>query len=252
MTIQIAVAGKGGTGKTTISSFIVRYLVSRNLVPVLAVDADSNINLNQMLGIEVKRTIGEARDLVKSKEIPKSMTKDVFLEYKTREALVEADGFDLLAMGRPEGPGCYCYANTLLSACLAVLLKSYRYIVMDNEAGMEHISRLTTSAVELLLIVSEPSQRGIMTAGRIRDLTKELKLEVDQTHLILNRVPDELDPRLREKIDRLQLDLAGTVPLDDRIYRFDLEGRPMTELPDDSISLRAVYDILGKVVPIEN
>jgi len=253
MPIRIAVAGKGGTGKTTISSLIVRYLLAKGLTPVLAVDADSNTNLNQMLGVAVKHTIGEARELVKRKTAcapPETMTKEEFLEYKTREALVESEGFDLLAMGRPEGPGCYCYANTMLSKSLGVLLNGYRYIVMDNEAGMEHISRLTTTSVDLLIIVSEPAQRGIMTAGRIRDLIRELKLEVTHTYLIVNRVPDGLDPRLQEEISRLQLNLAGTVPQDNHIYQLDLEGRPTTELPEDSAALQAVNTILGKIIPI--
>jgi CO dehydrogenase maturation factor len=252
MSIKIAVTGKGGTGKTTIASLIVRYLLREGLTPVLAVDADSNTNLNQMLGLEVKHTLGEAREMVKRKTAnapAESMTKEDFLEYKTREALVESEGFDLLAMGRPEGSGCYCYANTLLSKSLNLLLNGYRFIVMDNEAGMEHISRLTTSTVDLLIIVSEPAQRGIMTAGRIRDLTQELKLEVGHCVLIVNRVPNVLDPRLQDEINRLQLELAGTVPLDDRIYQLDLEGRPTVELPEEAPAVRAVFDILKNIVP---
>jgi CO dehydrogenase maturation factor len=253
MAIRIAVAGKGGTGKTTICSIIVQYLLAKGLIPVLAVDADSNINLNQMLGVEVKRTIGEARELVRRKSAngpPETMTKEDFLEYKIREALVESEGFDLLAMGRPEGPGCYCYANTLLSKSMEMLLKGYRYIVIDNEAGMEHISRLTTSSVDLLIIVSEPAKRGIITAGRIRDLIQELKLEVKHTYLIVNRVPDGLDPKLHEEINRLQLKLAGAVPLDNHIYQLDLDGRPTTELPGDSTALQAVNTILRKIIKL--
>jgi CO dehydrogenase maturation factor len=252
MSIKIAVAGKGGTGKTTIASLIIRYLLRERLTPVLAVDADSNTNLNQMVGLEIKHTIGEAREMVKRKTAcapPETMTKEDFLEYKTREALVESEGFDLLAMGRPEGSGCYCYANTLLSKSLGLLLNGYRYIVMDNEAGMEHISRLTTSAVDLLIIVSEPAQRGIMTAGRIRDLTQELKLKVGRCVLIVNRVPNGLDGRIQNEINRLKLDLAGTVPLDDRIYQLDLEGRPTVELPEDAPAVRAVFGILKNIVP---
>lgn len=253
MGFKIAVAGKGGTGKTTISSLIVRYLLREGLTPVLAVDADSNTNLNQMLGLEIKHTVGEAREMVKRKSPcapPETMTKEDFLEYKTREALVETDGYDLLAMGRPEGPGCYCYANTMLSKSLNVLLDHYRYVVIDNEAGLEHISRLTTSSVGLLLIVSEPAQRGLMTAGRIRDLTEELKLEVDRTCLIVNRVPEGLDARIEGEVKRLKLELAGTVPLDDQIYRLDLEGRPTTDLPDDSPALESVFKILERIIPV--
>ncbi len=249
MSYEIAVAGKGGTGKTTIASLIVRYLLKQGLGPILAVDADSNFNLNDLLGLNVNRTIGSAREEMKEGSVPIGMTKEVFMEYKTQEALVESEGFDLIAMGRPEGPGCYCYANSLLVKYLEILVKNYRYVVIDNEAGMEHISRLTTQSVNLLIIVSDSSQRGIMTAGRIRDLIQELKISVDRACLIVNRVPDGLDLQIQKEIDRLGLDLVGTVPVDEEIYRLDMEGRPMTGLPDESKALQAVFRIMEKILP---
>ena len=163
VSFTIAVSGKGGTGKTTLAGMIIRHLLDKGKRPILAVDADSNSNLNEVLGVEVRSTIGEARELMK-KDVPAGMTKDIWFEYKVQEALIEAKGFDLIAMGRPEGPGCYCAANTLARKCLDLLTGNYRYIVIDNEAGMEHFSRLTTRDVDLLFILSDPSRRGILTA----------------------------------------------------------------------------------------
>lgn len=164
MSFTIAVSGKGGTGKTTFTAMIIRHLLEKGKSPVLAVDADSNANLNEVLGIELRSTLGKARELMK-RDVPVGMTKDVWFEYKIQEALVEAKGFDLIAMGRPEGAGCYCAANTLARKYLDLLTQNYRYIVIDNEAGMEHFSRLTTRDVDLLFILSDASRRGILTAA---------------------------------------------------------------------------------------
>jgi len=193
MSFTIAVSGKGGTGKTTFAGMIIRYLLEKNRGPVLAVDADSNANLNEVLGIEVKSTIGEMRELMRE-EVPTGMTKDVWFEYKVQEALTEAKGFDLLAMGRPEGAGCYCAANTLARKYIDLLTENYPYIVIDNEAGMEHFSRLTTRDVDLLFVLSDSSRRGIMTAARIRDLVRELKLNIKKDLLVLNRMAGPLQP----------------------------------------------------------
>ena len=170
MTNSIALAGKGGTGKTTIACLVVRYLVENGKIPVLAVDADANSNLNEVLGLEVKETLGDAREEMK-KGVSGGMTKDVFIEMKLQKAVVETPGLDLIVMGRPEGPGCYCAANTLLSSYLDKLIENYKYVVIDNEAGMEHISRLTTKNIDILLVVSDPTRRWIQTAARIFELT---------------------------------------------------------------------------------
>jgi CO dehydrogenase maturation factor len=250
MTCTIAVAGKGGTGKTTLSSLIVRYLVEKGLTPNLVVDADSNMNLNELLGLEITHTIGKMKESL-GRERPSDVTKEAWVQYKTHEALAESEGFDLLAMGRPEGPGCYCLANTLLVSFLENLMDHYRYLIIDNEAGMEHISRLNLRKVNLLLIISDSSQRGILTAGRIRDLIQELHISADRVCLIVNRVPDGLDPSIREKIEHLGLDLAGTVPADDLIYRLEVEGRPTTVLSEDSAALQAVYGIMDEILPVD-
>ncbi len=238
MSFTIAVSGKGGTGKTTLSGMILRYLLDNGKTPVLAVDADSNSNLNEVLGVPVRATIGEARELMK-KDVPTGMTKDIWFEYKIQESLTEAQGFDLITMGRPEGPGCYCAANTLARKCLDLLTGNYRYIVIDNEAGMEHFSRLTTRDVDLLFIVSDPSRRGLLTALRIRDLIHELDLHIAREVLVMNRVLGELDPEVIEEAKRKGLPVAAVLPVDEEIYRYDVEGKPTFQLPVESKAVRA-------------
>jgi CO dehydrogenase maturation factor len=246
MSYQIALAGKGGTGKTTVATLTIRYLLEKGLKPVLAVDADANANLNELLGIEVETTVGEAREDMKT-SVPTGMTKEIYMELKVQEALVESTGFDLIVMGRPEGSGCYCYANTLLSKYLEILLNNYRYVLVDNEAGLEHISRLTTKDVDLMLVVTDPTKRGIMTAERIRDLTQELNLNIGSLKVLINRSAGSLDPLLAAEIERRGLDLGGVIPMDDNVLRYDLEGRPMVQLPDESPAWRALVEIMDRI-----
>jgi CO dehydrogenase maturation factor len=198
VSFTIAVSGKGGTGKTTLAGMILRFLLDQRKGPILAVDADSNANLHEVLGVEVRSTIGEARELMK-KDVPTGMTKDIWFEYKVQESLVESKGFDLIVMGRPEGPGCYCAANTLARKCIDLLTGNYRYIIIDNEAGMEHFSRLTTRDVDLLFVVSDPTRRGILTAARIRNLIHQLDLRILRDVLVINRVQGEPDPTSSRK-----------------------------------------------------
>ena len=247
MSFTIAVSGKGGTGKTTLAGMILRYLLDKEKGPILAVDADSNANLNEVLGVKVRSTIGEARELMK-KDVPTGMTKDIWFEYKVQEALTEARGFDLIVMGRPEGPGCYCAANTLARKCLDLLTGNYQYIVIDNEAGMEHFSRLTTRDVDLLFVLSDPSRRGILTAARIRDLIHELDLHIARDVLILNRVPGEPDPGSLEEAQRQSLELGGIIPMDEDVYRYDLEGKPTFQLSLESTSVQAARRIFEKYI----
>jgi len=217
---------------------MIRHLLDKGKGPILAVDADSNSNLNEVLGVEVRSTIGEAREMMK-KDVPTGMTKDIWFEYKVQEALTEAKGFDLIAMGRPEGPGCYCAANTLARKCLDLLTGNYRYIVIDNEAGMEHFSRLTTRDVDLLFILSDSSRRSILTASRIRDLIHELDLRIVREVLVINRVQGELDQEILKELKRQNLELAGTIPVDEEVYRYDLEGKPTIGLPLESKAVQA-------------
>ncbi len=247
MSFTIAVSGKGGTGKTTLAGMIIRYLLDQGKGPVLAVDADSNSNLNEVLGVEVRATIGEAREMMKQ-DVPTGMTKDVWFEYKVQEALTENKGFDLIAMGRPEGPGCYCAANTLARKCLDLLTGNYRYVVIDNEAGMEHFSRLTTRDVDLLLIVSDSSRRSILTAARIRDLIRELDLRIVREVLVINRAQGELPQDILEEIERQKLELGGVLPVDQAIYQYDLDGKPTFQLPLESGAVQAARRIFEKYI----
>ncbi|MBW2108147.1 MAG: AAA family ATPase [Deltaproteobacteria bacterium] len=247
MTATIAMAGKGGTGKTTIAGLLIRFLLRQGIKPVLAVDADANANLNEVLGVEVHSTVGEAREAIKG-EIPGGMTRDLFMEMKLEQALIEAEGYDLIVMGRPEGAGCYCHANTLLAVYMDRLCGNYRVIVMDNEAGMEHISRLVPRRADCLLIVSDPTLRGIQAARRIRDLAAELDLKVSRDYVIINRVRNGLPAAVTEAVDAAGLNLAGVVPEDAILSEYDSEGRPTVELPQDADSVRALEKIFDKIL----
>jgi len=247
LSFTIAVSGKGGTGKTTLSGMIIRFLLDKGRSPILAVDADSNSNLNEVLGVKIRSTIGDAREMMK-KDVPVGMTKDIWFEYRVQEALTEAKGFDLIAMGRPEGPGCYCAANTLARKCLDLLTGNYQYIVIDNEAGMEHFSRLTTRDVDLLFIVSDSSQRGILTASRIRDLIHELDLRIVHEVLIINRVQGEPGPEIFEEVKKQNLELGGILPVDEEVYQYDSEGKPTFQLPLGSKAVQAARKIFEKYI----
>ena len=247
MSFTIAVSGKGGTGKTTFAGMIIRHLLDKGKGPILAVDADANSNLNEVLGVKLRGTIEDAREIMK-KDVPVGMTKNIWFEYKVQEALTESRGFDLIAMGRPEGPGCYCAANTLARKCLDLLTGNYQYIVIDNEAGMEHFSRLTTRDVDLLFILSDSSRRGILTASRIRDLIHELDLHIKQEAVIINRIQGDPDPEILEVLKKQNLTLAGVIPVDEEVYRYDLEGKPTAQLPAESKAVRAAQRIFDQYI----
>ena len=248
MPYSIALAGKGGTGKTTTAGMLIKYLLKKNKTPILAVDADCNANLNEVLGVDIADTLGNAREEMKKGDVPSGMTKDIFMEMKLEEALVESEGFDLVVMGQPEGAGCYCAANTLLTNFLERLSDQYPYIVMDNEAGMEHISRLTTKDVDILLIVSDPSRRGIQAAVRIEELARSLKIVVGKSYVIINQAREALPEPAMEMINKANLELIGTIPEDDLIYDFDFNGRPTIEMPEDSKSVKAAFEIFDRIV----
>ena len=248
MPYSIALAGKGGTGKTTMAGMLIKYLLKKNKTPILAVDADCNTNLNEVLGVEITHTLGNAREEMKKGDVPSGMTKDVFMEMRLEEAVVEAQGFDLIVMGQPEGAGCYCAANTLLTNYLERLSGNYPYIVMDNEAGMEHISRLTTNNVNILLIVSDSSRRGLLSAVRIDELARCLKIVVDKSYVVINQAREAPSQQALEMLKNAKLGLIGTVPEDDLIYDYDFKGRPTIEMPEDSKSVKAAFEIFDKIV----
>jgi CO dehydrogenase maturation factor len=240
MTKTVAIAGKGGTGKTTVAALLIKLLSKKGVV--LAVDADPSTNLNQALGLSLEdnNTVGRIRenmteDVSKGRFSP-TIAKQEYLFSKIMESLVESKGFDLLAMGRPEGPGCYCASNEFLRVSLDKLVKDYKYnyIVMDCEAGMEHISRQTTRDVDVLLIMSDPTIRGITTAARMKDLIGELRSKIGKVGLIVNRVKGELSPEIEKAIDESGLHVIALIPEDPNMAGLEMKGRPITELPQES------------------
>ncbi len=248
MPYTIALAGKGGSGKTTMAGLLVKYLVRHSKTPILAVDADCNANFNEVLGLEVKDTLGNAREDMKKGVVPGGMTKDIFMEMKLEECMIEAPGFDLVVMGQPEGAGCYCAANSLLAGFMERLANNYPYIVMDNEAGMEHISRLTTKNVDILLIVADTSRRGLQAALRIDDLARSLNIGVGKSYVVINQVKNGLSEKALEMIDTAGLELAGTVPEDETVYDYDFNGQPTIEMPENSPSVQAAFKIFEKIM----
>jgi CO dehydrogenase maturation factor len=253
LSFNIAVAGKGGSGKTSIASLVIRYLKNSGLGPILAVDADPNANLGESLGLDIKQTVGRIlydfqRDKIK---IPAGMTKEAYLEYKLNEAMVETKGLDLLTMGRGEGPDCYCYPNTILRKFVDTLSQNYAYMVMDNEAGMEHLSRGTTQDVDELLLISDHSVKGIRTVARIRDLVAELKLSVKRQSVLINFAPARLDPLVVEELSRLGISPIATIPLDGEVYHYDLKLKPLLDLPDTSKAVTAVNALIDKLLKPE-
>jgi CO dehydrogenase maturation factor len=248
MAFTIALAGKGGTGKTTMAGLLIKYLISKGKTPVLAVDADANANLNEVLGLDVTCTLGDAREEMKKGKVPSGMTKDIFMSMRTEESVVEQQGFDLIVMGQPEGAGCYCAANSLLTNCLERLVENYAYLVMDNEAGMEHISRLTTKNVDVLLIVTDTSRRGLQAGLRIEKLSRDLNIGVKKSYLVINRAKADPEPEVMDMINQNGLEFAGIVPEDQTVYSFDLNGRPTIEIDTENPAVKAAFAIFDKIM----
>ena len=249
MSIKIAVAGKGGCGKTSIAALVIRYLKKNGLVPILAVDADPNTNLGESLGLKVGQTIGTILDGFQHDKIsiPPGMTKESYLEYKLNETLVESPSIDLITMGRGQGPECYCYPNLILKKFIDGMSDSYKYVVMDNEAGMEHLSRKTTEDVDALLMVSNNTVKGVRAIARIIELTDELKLHIKKKIVVINSVPDKLDQLVADELKRLSLKADIIVPKDKNLYRYDLEQKPLIDLLDNSPAVHAVAKMMANL-----
>lgn len=250
----IAVAGKGGVGKTTLCGLLIQYLCEQKKGPVLAVDADANSNLNEVLGVEVEATLGDIREEIaqaeisKNNPIPPGMSKADYTEYRFNSALIEDDDFDLLVMGRTQGKGCYCFVNGLLQAQLSRLQNNYPYIVVDNEAGMEHISRGVLPGMQTAILVSDCSRRGIQAVGRIARLIEECNMHPQQIGLIVNRAPNGvLNEGTKEEIELQGLNLLGVIPQDELVYEYDCDGKPTVELPEDSPVRAALKAIVAKL-----
>ena len=247
--MKIAVSGKGGTGKTTIAALVIRYLLQKNLKPILAVDADPNANLGDALGVKAENTVGKVLDnFLKDKEsLATGIVKESLIDYKLSEILVEEKGFDLLSMGQGEGPGCYCYPNTIVRNYIEKLASNYKYVVIDNEAGMEHISRRTNGSLDILLLVSDPSLKGIRTCKKLEDLVLTLGLNVKKLYLIINRVANGVPPQLKEELEKLKLNLLEVIPEDGAIIDYELRGIPMLNLEENSISVIKLNEVMAKI-----
>ena len=250
----IAVAGKGGVGKTTLCGLLIQYLCEQKKGPVLAVDADANSNLNEVLGVKIEATLGDIREEIaqaeisKNNPIPPGMSKADYAEYRFNSALIEDDDFDLLVMGRTQGKGCYCFVNGLLQAQLSRLQNNYPYIVVDNEAGMEHISRGVLPGMQTAILVSDCSRRGIQAVGRIARLIEECNMHPQQIGLIVNRAPNGvLNEGTKEEIELQGLNLLGVIPQDELVYEYDCDGKPTVELPEDSPVRAALKAIVAKL-----
>lgn len=238
----VALSGKGGTGKTTISSLLIRSFIDLGETPVLAVDADPNANLHEALGVNVRETIGSMREEAFTRNIPPGMNRHDYVRYRFRQALVESEGFDLIAMGRPEGSGCYCFANDLLSECVGELERDYHFIVIDTEAGMEHIARGTIGKPDLLLIVSDPGARGLRTIARIRDIATQLGLENEKIRVVFNRYRGGAAP-----VDIGSERPIAVIPDDMAIEGADLSATPVSLVPQESPAKVAVRELAEKI-----
>lgn len=251
MAYVIAFAGKGGTGKTSLAALTIRYIRDRMKKPVLAVDADANACLNEALGLEVHATIGSLREeslkaVRAGGERPGGMTTEQLFDYQVHQSVIESDGVDLMVMGRPEGPGCYCAANNIIRKYTDLLADDYEYVVIDNEAGMEHLSRRTTHAVDLLLIVSDATVKGVQTIKRIDGLVDELDLDVKERKFIINRIPG--DPaKIVDYAGSIGLNIDATIPQDENIAEYDMEGKAVCNLPEDSVALKALFELLDRI-----
>jgi len=263
MTTTIALAGKGGVGKTTIAGMVIKYLAQSQTGTILAIDADPSSNLNLVLGMELEWTVGDIREDMLSQvktsltaggaamgALPGGVSKQEYLDYEIRSSLAEGVQFDLIAMGRSEGPGCYCAVNHNLRDVVDSISKNYRYVVIDNEAGMEHLSRRTTRDVDHLLIVTDPTQRGLVAARRISELRNELDIRVENAYLIVNRLEGEMPPALNEAIQQLSIPLLGIVPSNRDLMDFEFSGRPLVELGDDSPVYRSVAKMMEQITPV--
>jgi CO dehydrogenase maturation factor len=238
----IALSGKGGTGKTTISSLLIRSFIELGEIPVLAVDADPNANLHEALGITIHETLGSMREEAFTRHIPPGMNRHDYVRFRFRQALIESEGFDLIVMGRPEGSGCYCFANDLLSECMGELERDYHFIVIDTEAGMEHIARGTIGTPDLLLIVSDPGARSLRTIARIREIATQIGIDQEKIQVVFNQYRAVTAP-----VDTGTDSPIAIVPEDNAIKTADLEATPVSQIPADSPARIAVRNLAEKI-----
>lgn len=244
MTKIIAITGKGGTGKTTVSTLLIKYLENKD-GSLLAIDADPDANLPNALGVTVEKTVGEMREylLEQRDKIPPSVDKELLFESKIYEVLLEKKNYDLLVMGRSEGTGCYCYVNNLLRGIMDRITKNYNFAIVDTAAGLEHFSRKIIRDVDILLVVTDESRKGLQTAERIRDLANELDLNLKKIYIIANKVNEYSLKIIKKYTEEIDMELVGAIPYDTKLVEFDLVGEPLINLPDDSLAVMEVKNI---------
>ncbi len=250
MSKVIAMSGKGGVGKTTVSALVTRYFVKQQEGPLLAIDADPNSNLGETLGFEIEKTVGDIREnfMKDPQSIPSGMDKMLYLEMLVNQVLIEQKEFDLLVMGRQEGQGCYCMVNNILNRFAEELEGNYKYLLVDNEAGMEHLSRRTSGKVDILLMVTDYALRGLRAVGRINEMLDDLKLDVKHKGLIVNRAPETLNQAFLDEVEKIGVPIVCTIPDDNNLLEFDMEQRSLLDLPDDSKAVLAVEEMMKKVL----
>jgi CO dehydrogenase maturation factor len=250
MTYRIAVAGKGGVGKSTISAMLVRALHERKGKVIMAVDADPNSNLGEKLGLRPEHTIGELREelLKRADDLPPGQSKQEYVEYQMRLATVEGLGFDLLSMGRPEGQGCYCYINNILRTFLDLAMDKYDFVVIDNEAGMEHLSRRTTKNMDLFLLVTDPTKVGVETASRLLALAKEMDLDIKKKVLIINGMKNTLHAVSQDALDKVNVDEVIHIPFSEDVQNYSIEGRSIWELSESDNAYISLASWINRIV----
>jgi len=252
MSKVIAMAGKGGVGKTTVSALVTRYFTKHKNEPLLAIDADPNSNLGETLGLAIEKTVGDIREnfMKDPQGVPSGMDKVLYIEMLMNQVLIEQKTFDLLVMGRQEGQGCYCMVNNILNRFADELEKNYRYLLVDNEAGMEHLSRRTSGKVDILLMVTDYALRGLRAVGRINEMLGDLKLDVKHKGLVVNRAPENLSKAFLDEVEKIGVPILCTIPDDTNLLEFDMEMRSLLELEEDSSAVAAINQMMEKVEEI--
>jgi CO dehydrogenase maturation factor len=247
----IAVTGKGGTGKTAVTAMLIRYLVkgSGKKYRILAIDADPDANLADALGVEVSKTVGDMREFMQQARYttPPDTDKQRLFESKLFEILMEEEGYDLLVMGKPEGSGCYCFVNNLLRGIMDKTVKDYDLTIIDTPAGLEHFSRQTIPDLDVLIVVTDESRRGLTTAERIRDLAREIELRYKELYVVVNKVTPDRKDKVLDTAKGLGLNVIGTIPYDETLAKFDLVGDPLIGLPDDSPAVMEMHQVIKEI-----